>query len=145
MKIRPEGEQAVSVYMLTRTVRLSGPLLSSFFLLSSVGSAKTYVLQTAANWDGTGAQTVCALMWRQGAKCGSLFKLDRVEFVCTFEPFTPLPPHLHRFYQPSPSLYLPTQTWTHLSTKSCIKDTQHHHAWELPLGTPKREICEPWL
>lgn len=92
------------------------------FLLSSVGSTKTCMLQTAANWDGTRAQTVCALMWRWGANCGSLFKLDRVEFVCTFEPFTPLP--LHRFYQPSPSLYLPTQTWTHLSTKSSIKDTQ---------------------
>lgn len=112
------------------------------FLLSSVGSTKTCMLQTAANWDGTGAQTVCALMWRRGANCGSLFKLDRVEFVCTFEPFTPLP--LHRFYQPSPSLYLPTQTWTHLSTKSSIKDTQHHHAWELPLDSPKREICA-WL
>lgn len=35
------------------------------FPLSSLGSAKMYMLQTAAKWDGTGVQTVCALMWRQ--------------------------------------------------------------------------------
>lgn len=38
------------------------------------------------------------------AKCGSLFKLDRVEFVCTFEPFTPLPPSLRvAFINPAPA------------------------------------------
>lgn len=86
----------------SKVVWASGELL---FLLSSTGNEKTYV-QMAANWDGTGVQTVCALMYRHGAKSGSLFKLDQVEFVCTFEPFMPLP--LHRFYQPSSSLYLPT-------------------------------------
>lgn len=96
------------------------------FLLSSVAGAKTCKLR----WDW-GSDSLCFDV-KAKAKCGSLFKLDRVEFVCTFEPFTPLP--LHRFYQPGPSVYLPTQTWTHFSTKSCIKDTQHHGAWELTSG-----------
>lgn len=48
---------------------------------------------------------------KAGAKCGSLFKLDRVEFVCTFEPLTPLP--LHCFYQTRPQ---PVLAHTDLNT-----------------------------
>lgn len=95
-------------------------LLWAHFFLASVGSANMYMLQMAAN---CGSDSL-SFDVKAGAKCGGLFKLDRVEFVCTFELLTPLLPH--RFYQPSPSPALPTQTWIHFSTKSCIKDTQHH-------------------
>lgn len=50
----------------------------------------------------------------------------------------PLP--LHGFYQASKSLYLPTQTEKHFSTKFFIKVTQHQQAWELPLATLNPDI-----
>ena len=121
----------------------ASPSTKLIFLLSGAHSATVFMLQKR-----------CKLRWNWGsdslrfdvkaeAKCGGLFKLDREEFVCTFEPFTPLPPRC--FHQPGPRVYLPTQTRTHFSTKSSFKDTQHPGAWELTLGTLKTEICEPWL
>lgn len=79
------------------------------------------MLQAAANAKAWGSDCL-RFDVKTEAKCGRLFKLDRVEFVCTFEPFTPRPfPH-HHFYQPSPSVYSPTQTWTHFGTKPSIKN-----------------------
>lgn len=70
-------------------------------------------------------------LWCEGKRKNVAVHLSRVEGSLSALS-NHLCPSLSIAFIKSP---LPTQTWTHLSTKSSIKDTQHKWAWALPLGT----------
>ena len=127
LKRRPEWAYCVQVSSLTP--KLSTSRVSSF-LKQQHACCKQ--LQT-----DMGQRLRQSVLWCEGKgrNIKMYFKRDRGKIVYTFT--SHLRPFSSKFLLSAQPWT--TQTWTHLSTESSIKDTQHQHAWEMP--SEERNMC----